>query len=346
MEDNMNQQTMKLSQILQLLTKAAEKFVSKKEAEYFAQEYLEDYIRKYPRVDAFESALNELKSWKNNQGKTITTVVDKGASLLLDYQRLAPSLKLKWLHDEVEKRAKTYGIAMVGFYNSGGLDWLSMMTSGLSKRGIIAIFMYNGGPGCVIPYGGTKGFFGTNPMSYAIPTDGNPILTDMATSEYPFFEYTRAKKVQQKFSRVARVLENGTPTCEPENGTTDEEARLLPMGGGYKGYAMNLLVEILTGDLVRSISGGNKKSTEYKTYEYGGVLLGIDVSTFSPLSKFKSSMTDMVKELHEQKPGIGFQRVSVPGDRSFEKLKKSLGSGTIEVNRDCIKKLELFIMEV
>lgn len=114
----------------------------------------------------------------------------------------------------------------------------------------------------MIPYGGTDGFFGTNPVFYAIPTNDEPILADMATSEIPFFEYSRAKKEGKKLPRIGRVMADGIPTDDPENGTEEHEARLLPMGGGYKGYAVNLLIEVMTGNLVRSFSGGAAKSKE------------------------------------------------------------------------------------
>jgi LDH2 family malate/lactate/ureidoglycolate dehydrogenase len=294
-------------------------------------------------MDELRTAVTELETWKSNKTSKITTEVDKGASLLLNYGRLAPSVKLKWLHDELEKRAHQYGIAFIGFHNTGGLLWLSLYTAGLARRRIVGICMFNGGPGAVIPYGGTDGFFGTNPMSYVIPTSDASILADMATSEVPFFEYNRAKMGHKKLSRIGRVTADGVPTDDPEHGTEEHEARLLPMGGNYKGYALNLLIEVLTGNLVRSLSGGSAKNTEYTPYEYGGVLMGIDVGSFTNPAAFTSSLSAMTGQIRTQKPAKNGGRIYVPGDQSAERLQVAKRRGTIDVEDDVIDKLKNLI---
>lgn len=336
---------MPIEDIKKMLTTAAKRFVTPKEADYFACEVLEVHLRKSPRVDALHSATMELETWKKNIDSKITTDVDKGASLLLNFGRLAPSIKLKWLHDEIERRAGKFGISLIGFYNTGGIDWLSLYTLGLARRGFIGLCMFNGGPGGVIPYGGTDGFFGTNPISYAIPTRDEPILADMATSELPFFEYSRALKSKATLPRIGRVTKDGVPTDDPEHGTEEHEARLLPMGNGYKGYAINLFLEVLTGTLVRSVSGGNAKRKEYYPPEYGGMLVGIDVGSFTELSAFTSSMSLMSKEIRKQKPAKVGRRVRVPGDAGFERLQKVKKQGTIEIGDDVWTKLTNLVKE-
>lgn len=140
---------MTINEVEKILSAAAKKFVPQEEAGYFAREVLEVHMRKSPRVDVLRSAMLELETWKNNIESKMITEADKGASLLLNFGTLAPSVKLKWLHDEVEKRAHQYGISFVGFHNSGGIDWLSLYTIGLARRGLIGICMFNGGPGAV-----------------------------------------------------------------------------------------------------------------------------------------------------------------------------------------------------
>jgi LDH2 family malate/lactate/ureidoglycolate dehydrogenase len=337
-----NMKKVSIEDVKYMLIQASKHYVSLQEAEYFAHEVLEVHMRKSPRLDALRSAVTELGTWKNAHERTIKTDVDKGASLLLNFMGLAPSIKLQWLHDEIEQRAHRYGISFVGFYNTGGVDWLTLYTLGLSRRGLIGICMFNGGPGGVIPYGGTDGFFGTNPLSYAIPTDGVPVVADMATSEVPFFEYSRAKKDHKKLPRVGRVTADGVPTDDPENGSQEHEARLLPMGGGYKGYAINFLIEIMTGNLVRSISGGSAKSKEYTHHEYGGVLIGIDIASFTDVTKFTTALSAMTNEIHKQKSATQGDHVSVPGDQSGARLLEAQKRGVIEVDEDIIQKLQDF----
>jgi ureidoglycolate dehydrogenase (NAD+) len=76
----------------------------------------------------------------------------------------------------LEKRAKKYGIAMVGVNNSHGFHTLNLWTDALGERDLVSVCFFNGGPSSVVPYGGTKGIFGTNPMSYSIPTNEKSAL--------------------------------------------------------------------------------------------------------------------------------------------------------------------------
>jgi len=335
--------TVPIAEIEKLLYAAAEKYVTHTEAQYFARNVLEIFLRKSPRVDALHSAILELETWEKYPDAKIEKVVDKGASALFNFNRLAPSVKLKWLHDEIKKRSGRYGVSCIGFYNTGGLDWLSLFTLGLARHGIIGICMFNGGPGGVIPYGGTDGFFGTNPISYAIPTNDEPILTDMATSEVPFFEYSRAKKAGRKLPRIGRVTKLGVPTDDPEHGVREHEARLLPMGGGYKGYALNLLVEVMTGRLVRSPSGGKEKSTEYLPHEYGGILMGIDVKCMTDISSFRTSMSSMSKEIRKQKPAKKGKSVRIPGDESYMRYMTALRKKTGAVDDKTLQSLRKLV---
>ena len=280
----MSSQKVKISEIEKLLIKAAKKFVSKEEAEYFSKQQIECTLQMYPDVNPIEDALNDLETWEKLKGTEIEIQAEKPGFFLVNFHELGPSLKLKYLHDEVEKRAKENGIAMFGLNNSAVTDWLKLITYGLAKRGLIAIYMFNGGPGTVVPYGGSVPIFGTNPMSYAIPTEDDPILLDMATSESAFYKYSRARKNKVTMRKNCLVDENGNPTTDPEKAAmSDGNARILPMGGGYKGYGIVLLIEILTGALIRSKMGASEKSSDYIRKEYGGMLIAIDIASLGDL---------------------------------------------------------------
>jgi LDH2 family malate/lactate/ureidoglycolate dehydrogenase len=55
-----------------------------------------------------------------------------------------------------------------------------------ARRELIGIAMINGGTGCAVPFGGTRGVLDTYLLAYAIPTTGDPMVLDMASPEIPF----------------------------------------------------------------------------------------------------------------------------------------------------------------
>ena len=82
----------------------------------------------------------------------------------------------------------------MGFRNSSGVVTLNPWSEGLARRDLIGIAMFDGGTGCTVPFGGTRGVFGTLPLAYAVPTEGEPVALDMAMTEIPFFQIKQAKE--------------------------------------------------------------------------------------------------------------------------------------------------------
>ena len=160
----------KISELEKILTKAAQHFILLDEAKYFAKQQIDTHLKKSPRTNPLKEAVDDMEAWINNSNNKVEIQVDKKGSLLLNFNKLGPSLKLKYIHDELEKRAKKFGISMVGVNNSHGFHTLNLWADGLGKRDLTAISFFNGGPEGVVPFGGTKGIFGTNPLSYSIPT--------------------------------------------------------------------------------------------------------------------------------------------------------------------------------
>lgn len=331
-----------MSEVETLLVSAAAELVSKKEAEYFSENVIRSHLAWIHKLDLLKEAVEDLHLWSKSTVKEFTITVDREASLLLDLNKLPPSPKVKYIHDELEDRAKKFGISMIGAFNVHAFRTLRFWVEPLADRGLVGLCLFNGGPYGVVPFGGTSGIFGTNPLVYAIPADPYPIVVDMATSEAPYFELANAKK-EKTVMRPGTIVDfEGKPTTDPFKAESDEAANLLPMGGGYKGYAVVLLIEILTGALVRS-----KLSTEmtdpkinpYVHEEHGGLLVAIDIASFTDISKFKKSVSEMCAVIRRQKPAPGVDKILVPGDGSHERIEKGLASGVIDVDEGLYEKL-------
>lgn len=330
---------LKIDELKKLLVTVASKYVDTQEAEYFAQYGIDTYIKKQPRTGGLEDLISDIKAWKKNSDSKIEVQVNKPATLLLNFNALGPSLKLKYIHDEAISRAKKNGISIVGL-NHGGVHTLNLWTDALGQRDMISIFMYNGGPTGVVPFGGTQGIFGTNPISYAVPTSTEPIIVDMATSEIPFFEIKNTKLNKGNLKEGAAVDNYGKMTTDPNKALNSDNtiSNLLPMGGGYKGYAIVLLIEILTGSLVRSLLS-TQMSPGYVVEEHGGLLITIDISSLTDLSNFKKSVSEMCEHIRNQVPAENIEQITIPGDRAYKRRDNILQAGEVEVEQEIIDKL-------
>ena len=319
---------------------AASKYVSEEEALYFTDLVVETHLRKAPRMNPLQEAVGDIEVWRHLDDTKVKTLIKKESVLLLDFNGLAPALKIKFIHDELEQRARKNGIAAVGFRNSSGIITLNPWVTGPAKRNLICIGMFNGGTECCVPYGAKRGVLGTNPLAYAVPTDADPIILDMATTEIPFFEVKQAKEKDQALPANAALGTNGNPTTIAAEALSDDGvANLLPMGAGFKGYGIVMLIEVLTGPLVQSLLS-TEQTSGWNPTEYGCLILAIDIASFTDPAVFKSAVTEMCFHIRRLSPADGFDAVQVPGDRGHAKVNRCLSRGGIEIDAELIRRLK------
>jgi len=328
---------MKLKEIKKLLIKSVQKNISPKEAEYFALEVIETDIRKLPKRKYNNNLIKDIVSWQDKT-KKVEKTIDLPGYTQYNFNGLGPSLKIKEIHDELEKKAKINGLSMVSIINSGGMHTMHLWTQGLAKRGLFAIAGWNGGPEAVVPFNGTKGILGTNPLSYGFPGDKGDIVIDMATSEIPYFKIAEAKKNKAALPLNTAVNDKGEVTTNPNEALDDKEvSNLLPMGANYKGYNINYLMEIMTSALI-----GAKASSQMSDYietEHGGFIIAIAIKKVTDTKKYKDSIKSLNEKIRNQKPKKGIDKVAVPGDRNLEKKKGMNDNMEIEIDEEYKNKL-------
>src|SRR5918992_1549511 len=111
-----------------------------------------------------------------------------------------------------------------------------------AREGFVALAMTNTEP-LVAPYGGVEAAVGTNPIALAAPTANGIFNLDLATSQVAMNRVFNARDEGRPIPLGWGIDADGRPT-------TDAAAvgAGLPLGG-YKGYALALLVEVLCGVL-------------------------------------------------------------------------------------------------
>ncbi len=186
-----------------------------------------------------------------------------------------------------------------------------------AEKGFIGMAVCSsvGGGHFVCPWGGRKGRLATNPIAFAAPSEGDPLLVDVSTS------MASEGKIRIKRSRGESLPKgwimdaDGHPSTDPKDFYGPPMGAIMPLGGsaGYKGYAFSLMVEILGGVLLDE----GYTPTDIKEPVNGLWLMVLDISAYMGKDRFKQGMHDLVEYLKSSPLAEGSSEITVPGEIDF-----------------------------
>ncbi len=235
--------------------------------------------------------------------------------------RLAPLITADYI-DEVVEKTKQQGIYALGIYDSTYNDFFDIFARRVVAKDCIALIFENGGPQGVVPHGGKKDVMGTNPIAYGIPTNGYPIIFDGSTAMHAWGRIRQAKENGEQLPE-GYLDKEGNPTTDPNLANA-----ILPFGG-FKGYAINLLADVLSGALVKGKSGLDQPLDSQRYI--GTLIIVIDPSAFNDINEFKNQTTKLAKDLLAVPPVDLNNPVKIPGFRGSQRLEEFIKSGEVEI---------------
>lgn len=155
--------------------------------------------------------------------------------------------------------AKAQGVAIVNLINAHHIGRIGHYAEMAAADGLIGLFWVNvsGSEALVVPWGGIKPRYSTNPHAIGIPrAGGQPFLLDFATSRLAHGKTRVAHLAGKKVPFGAVVDVHGQPSDDPAVVWTEPMGGLAPFGE-HKGYGMALACEILS-----SVFGGGDTIAE------------------------------------------------------------------------------------
>ncbi len=231
------------------------------------------------------------------------------------------------------KKAKRYGLGMTAVRNSTHYGIAGYHAMLASKAGMIGISGTNARPS-VAPTFGVENMMGTNPLTFAIPTDEKfPFLLDCATP------ITQRGKIEV-YAKLGRRIPKGWVIDSEGRSKTDADAvlrdlvagtaALVPLGGpgedmgGYKGYGYTTVVEILSaalqqGAYMKMLLGYDANGDKIP-YPLGHFFIAIDVKAFTSLRSFKRTVGDILRRLRASKKAPGAKRIYTAGEKEYLNL--------------------------
>lgn len=219
------------------------------------------------------------------------------------------------------RKAKEAGVAAIAMRESTHLGALAYFTAQAAEAGCVALAWQNGPP-IVPPFGGLSGIFSTNPFSFAVPAgEEYPVVLDMATTAVAGNKITLYRKKNEPIPDWWATDAQGNKTTDPHVASLDH----LQWFGGYKGFGIAMMVEVLSGVLTggpfghqeRSESPATGKARTAKGYLY----ITVDIERFCPIEQFKADTDQLIRDIRGCEKAAGVDRIYVPGE--LEHIKKA-----------------------
>ncbi len=233
--------------------------------------------------------------------------------------------------NELIEMARENGIAAFTCANCHHLGALRFDTDPLAEAGLVALGVVNS-LSMVVPQGGVRPVFGTNPMSFACPRPGRePVVWDQASSMVALMDIRMAAAEGHDLPCPAGLDPEGQPTRDPN--AILETRSLLPFGE-HKGAAIAFLIEVLGAALAGgtlSVDNANREAHGALNIKGGNTLIAIDPARFG-----NEAFGDYVQRICAEIEGNGDARV--PGDGRLKNRASAEADG-VRVTADLMAQL-------
>ncbi|HYH88215.1 MAG TPA: Ldh family oxidoreductase [Solirubrobacteraceae bacterium] len=178
-----------------------------------------------------------------------------------------------------------------------------------AEAGMVGMSTTNSEP-YVVPYGGIGHALGTNPIALAAPLPDGIWDTDMATSQVAVNKIFNARDEGRTIPEGWGVDSEGRTTTDP-----NEVYAAVPLGG-YKGYALAVLVEVLSGVLSGSGVGHGigRLYEDPHPQDVGHFHLAIDIDRLTGRERGAELLARLLGDLKAIPPAPGHDEVLVPGE--------------------------------
>ena len=193
--------------------------------------------------------------------------------------------------------AREFGSGHVAVKNSTHFGAAAYYAIDIANQDMIGM-SFTHSDSLIIPTHGKRSFLGNNPVCFAAPVkEEEPFCLDMATSITTFNEVRRLRETGEQAPEGVGADSEGRLTTDPHQIT------MLTPVGGYKGYGLSLMVEILC-SMLTGMNFGPHISKMFEKLEQkrhlGQFITAINIGAFQEIGIFKERMSQLLNELRNE----------------------------------------------
>lgn len=227
---------------------------------------------------------------------------------------------LAMAREPLMQKARTNGIALLSIRNAHHFSAVWPDIEPFAREGFVALAMVNS-MASVVPHGGHRKLYGTNPLGFAAPRQsGDPLVFDQASSGWSNGDVQIARREGKALPAGIGVDSEGRPTTDPN--AVLEGGALLPFGG-HKGSSIAMMMEIMGAALA-----GGDYSFEIDWSRHPGAATPHGGQTYilidpgrGPTRAFTDRIETLIAAIHE----AGQERL--PSDRRYANRRASARDG-------------------
>jgi 3-dehydro-L-gulonate 2-dehydrogenase len=262
------------------------------------------------RVERFVEYLN--KKWVDADAEPGLEVA-LGAMEIYNGNLGPGILNAQFAMNRATELAEVVGFGIVSLKNT--THWMRGGTYGwqAAAKGYMAICWTNT-ESCMPAWGAKSECIGNNPFIMAVPREGNPVVLDMAMSQYSYGKLQVTRLKGQKLPYPGGFDHTGNLTDTP--GFIEETRRILPMGywkGSGFAVMLDLIAALLSGGLT---TAGIDKAGKGSCGSCCQVFIAIDPSKWNTKEFVEQAVAETIEQLKAAVPVQEGGEIYYPGEQS------------------------------
>lgn len=224
------------------------------------------------------------------------------------------------------EKARKHRIALVGVYRSHLSGRNAYYLEMIARAGFVGIHLASAAP-VVLPHGGARPAFGTNPIGFGFPTDGDPFIVDLGTAAMMRGEVILRSRLGLPLPEGTAIDAQGRPTTDP--------AEALKGGiftfGGHRGSALAFGIQAMC-----LLAGAAR--ARGKAQDFAFLFIVFDPAILLPPEEFKAQLGELIEAVRAVPPLNPDEPVRIPSERAYRERERRRKEG-IPVDRAVYEQL-------
>lgn len=288
--------------------------------------------------------LGEIASGSMRVDGAVQVIGERAATALWDGGRLPGPWLTRRAVDAAMERAHRLGTGAVVVRRSHHIGCLAAYLMRATDRGMVLLVTCSDpAAASVAPHGGLRAVFTPDPLAFGVPTAADPVLIDLSAALTTNGMTARLHRHGERLPHPWLQDAEGRTTGDPAVLFADPPGTILPTGGvdaGHKGYALALIVELLTGGLA-----GHGRADAKEGWGATVLVQAWDPSAFGGSASFLRQADWLVAACRSNPPRPGVDAVRLPGERGLATRRAQLRDG-VALHPDILPALQPWLRKL